>query len=102
MLVALNIIAAEKYNSTEATAKAVTELINYAVTQYEDITRYHTSGMILHIHSNASSLSDPGSKSRSVGYHYFSTASAYLLKHLPSNRHSMDPFMSNTQPRETS
>ena len=75
MLVALNIIAAEKSNSTEATAKAVTHLLNYAAPHSEAITRYHSSGMIIHIHSDASFLSEPVEKSISVRYHYLVTAS---------------------------
>ena len=74
MLVALNSITAEQANSTEATAKSVTQIINYSVTHSEAITRYHASGMILHIHSDTSFLSDPGAKSRVGGFHYLSTA----------------------------
>ena len=64
-------------------------MLNYAATHSEAITRYHASSMILHIHSDASFLSDPGAKSRGGGYHYLSTASevpdkAYL-KQLPLN-----------------
>ena len=73
MLVALNSIAAEQANSTEATAKAVTQLLKYASKHSEAITRYYTSGMIFHTHSDASFLSDPVAKSRSGGYHYLST-----------------------------
>ena len=90
ILVALNSIAAEQANNTEATAKAVTQLLNYAATHSEVITRYHASGMILHIHSDASLLSEPGAKSISGGYHYLSTASAdpnkAPLKQPPLNR----------------
>ena len=75
MLVALNSINPEQANSTESTAKAVTQLLNYAATHSEAITRYHASGMILHIHRDASFLSDPGSNIRVGGYHYLSTAS---------------------------
>ena len=51
-------------------------MINYASMHSESITRYHVIGMILHTHSNASFLSEPGAKSRSGGCHYLSTASA--------------------------
>ena len=59
MLVDLNSIDVEQANITEATAKAVTQLINYAATHSEAITRYHASSMIFHIHSDASFLSYP-------------------------------------------
>ena len=58
MLVSLNIITSEQANKTEATTKSVAQLRNYAATQYEAITRYHASGIILHIHSDISFLSD--------------------------------------------
>ena len=63
MLLALKIIAVEQANSTEATAKSVTQLLNYAATHPEAIKIYHASGMIIHIHSDASFLSEPGAKS---------------------------------------
>ena len=75
MLATLNSIATEQANSKEATAKAVTQLINYGVTHSEAIKIYHVSGMTLHIHSNASFLSEPGAKIRAGGYHYLSTSS---------------------------
>ena len=58
MLVAFNSIASEQANNTESTAKSVTRLLNYAATHSEAI-KYHASGMILHIHSNASFLAYP-------------------------------------------
>ena len=86
---ALNSIAVEKANSTEATAKAVTQLLNFASKHSEAITRYHANVVIFHIHSDASFLSEPGAKRRGGGYHYLSTASAdpnkAPLKQLPLN-----------------
>ena len=76
MIVSLNIIAAEQANSTEATAKSVTHLLNYATTYPEDITRYHASVMTLQIHRDASFISEPGAKIRAEGYHYLSTSLA--------------------------
>ena len=75
MLMVLNSIASEQANSIEATAKSVNQLLNYAATHHESITRYHASGMTLHIHSDTSFLSESGAKSRVGGYHYLSTAS---------------------------
>ena len=56
-------------------AKSVNDLLNYPSMHYEAITRYHVSGMILQIHSNASFLSDPETNIRAGGYHYLSTKS---------------------------
>ena len=52
-LVALNIISSEHDNSKKATAKSVTQLLNYASTHPEAIKRYHASGIIIHNHSDA-------------------------------------------------
>ena len=69
MLVTLNTIVAEKSKITQKTAKQVVQLINYAAAHPEEITRYHASGMTLHMHSDTSFLSDLGAKSISGGYH---------------------------------
>ena len=76
MMVALKSITAEQANITQIMAKAVNQLLNYAATHSEAITRYHASGMILHIHSGASFLSEPEAKSRAGVYYYLSMASA--------------------------
>ena len=74
ILVALNSIVAEQADSTEATTKAVTQLLNYVAMHSEAITRYHASGMIIQIHSNASFLSEPVTKRRAGGYHFLGMA----------------------------
>ena len=51
------------------------QMINYAATHPEAITQYHVSGIILHMHIDASFLSVPGSKSRAGRYQYLSTQS---------------------------
>ena len=83
MLLALNSIASEQANSTEATDKSVTQLLNYAAMQHEAITRYHASCTIPHIHSDALFLSEPGAKIRAGEYHYLSTALADPKKATP-------------------
>ena len=50
--------------------------MNYVSTHSEAIKRYHTSVIILHIHSDTSFLSDTGANSRAGGYHYLSTSAA--------------------------
>ena len=80
MIVELEIITAEQANSTQSATKAVTQLLNYTATHSKDITRYHTSGMVLHIHSDSSFLLYPKAKSRAGRYHYLSTISAGLNK----------------------
>ena len=90
MLVDLNSIDVEQANITEATAKAVNQMLNYAAMQSETITRYHASIMILHIHGDASFLSESRANNRAGRYHYLITASAdpnkAPLKKPPLNR----------------
>jgi hypothetical protein len=52
------------------TAGKVIKLLNYCNTHPETKIRYHESDMILHIHSDASYLSENESKSRAGGFFY--------------------------------
>ena len=72
MLVALNTIAAQQSKIAQEISKKEVQLINYAATHPEAITRYHSSVMTLHMHRDASFLSAPGAKIRSGMYHYLS------------------------------
>ena len=51
------------------------KLLNYAAKHPAEITRYHTIGIILHMHSSTHFLSALGAKRRAGGYHYLSTPS---------------------------
>jgi hypothetical protein len=70
MLVALSSLASAQANGTQETAKACTKLLNYAATHSEATIRYKSSDMILHIHSDASYLSEPKARSRVGGYFF--------------------------------
>jgi hypothetical protein len=63
MLVALGTLASAQTESTQATAEAAIHLLNYAATHPDATVRYHKSGMILHIHSDASYISEPKARS---------------------------------------
>jgi hypothetical protein len=52
------------------TAYKVIKLLNYCNTHPETKIRYHASDMILHIHSDASYLSENEAKSRAGGFFY--------------------------------
>jgi hypothetical protein len=66
----INILASEQSNATEVTADKVIKLLNYCNTHQETKIRYHASDMILHIHSDASYLSENEAKSRAGGFFY--------------------------------
>ena len=72
MLVALGTLAAAQSKGTQATAKAAVQLLNYAATHPEAIIRFHASQMILHVHSDASYLSETEARSRAGGFFFLS------------------------------
>ena len=72
MLVALGTLASAQTKGTEATATAVTQLLNYCATHPDATLRYHSSAMILHVHSDASYLSERNARSRAGGIFFLS------------------------------
>ena len=72
MLHALNLLSAAQTKGTQQTVAALVHLLNYCATHPDAKIRYHTSGMILHIHSDASYLSELQARSRAGGHHYLS------------------------------
>jgi hypothetical protein len=73
MLVALSTLSSAQSKGTEATAKAVTHLLNYCAWHPDAILRYYASDMYLHNHSDASNLSEPRARSRAAGYNWLSS-----------------------------
>jgi hypothetical protein len=70
LIMPINVLAPEQSKATEVTADKVIKLLIYCNTHPETKIRRHASAMILHIHSDASYLSENGSKSRSGGFFY--------------------------------
>jgi hypothetical protein len=66
----INFLTSEQSKATAVTAYKVIKLLNYWNTHPETKMRYHASGMILHIHSDASYLSENEAKSRAGGFFY--------------------------------
>jgi hypothetical protein len=71
LLVPLSALESQLSTSTTTTIKAVSHLIDYYSTHPEATIRYYASDMQLQIHSDASYLSEPKSKSRIGGYFFF-------------------------------
>jgi hypothetical protein len=67
MLVAIGDIAAAQAHGSEATMSACVHLLNYAVTHPDAVVCYTASDMQQHVHSDASYLSAPKSRSRLGG-----------------------------------
>ena len=70
LLVALSTISAQQAKATQATADAVHQLLDYVATYPNDGITYKASSMVLAAHSDASFLTEPGSRSR-AGAHIF-------------------------------
>jgi hypothetical protein len=70
LIMPINVLASEQSKATEVTANKVIKLLNYCNTHPETKIRYHASDMILHIHSDASYLSENEAKSRAGGFFY--------------------------------
>jgi hypothetical protein len=63
----INVLASEQSNAKEDTANKVIKLLNYCKTHPGKKMCYHASDMILHIHSDASYLSENEAESRAGG-----------------------------------
>jgi hypothetical protein len=73
MLVALGTIASNQFKGTHATAQALTQLLNYASAHLGATVRYTASDMYLHIHSDASYLSEAKAQSGAGGTFFLSS-----------------------------
>jgi hypothetical protein len=71
----INVLASEQSNATKETADKVIKLLNYCNTHRETKIHYHASDMILHIHSDASYISENEAKSRAGGFFYMGNTS---------------------------
>jgi hypothetical protein len=80
LILPINVLASERSNATEVTADKVIELLNYCNTHRETKIWYHASDMILHIHSDASYLSENEAKIRAGGFFYMGNATKYDKK----------------------
>ncbi len=70
VLMALSSIATEQMKATEKTIAQCTQLLDYLSGHADPKVQFHTSDMILNIHSDASYLSEAKACSRACG-HFF-------------------------------
>ena len=68
VLMALSSIAMEQTKATERTVARCTQLLGYLAGQADAKVGYHTSDMIMNIHSDASYLSEEKARSRTCGH----------------------------------
>ena len=74
LLVALGTIATSQASPTEETLSKVTDLLNYASTHPSPTIRYLPSDMVLHVHSDASYLSEAQARSRAAAIFFLGNA----------------------------
>ena len=86
MLPSLNTLAEQQSSPTKNTEAAITHFLDYAATNASAIIQYKASGVILHIDSYASYLSEPRARSRTGGT---ITSAHYqpIPKNLQTSRH---------------
>jgi hypothetical protein len=80
---AISSLASEQAKSTEATTNKLAHLINFCATHPDATIQYTTSDMVLHIHYDASYLSEPNARSRLGGY-FFLISKQSSSKHIPN------------------
>ena len=68
LLATLSQIASRQSTATEEVATMIKQLLDYVATHSNSGIRYVASDMILNLHSDASYLSEPKSKSRTGGH----------------------------------
>jgi len=73
MLVMLGTLATQQAKSMCATMHALTQLLNYCATNPNAIIWYHTSDMVMWMHSDASYLTAPKGCSCAAGYLFLSS-----------------------------
>ena len=66
----LSSIAGRQTKTTQQLQTEVTQFMDYCATHPDATVRFHASDMIIALHSDASHLSEPGSKSRAAGHFY--------------------------------
>jgi hypothetical protein len=70
LIMPINVLASDQSNATEVTEDKLIKILNYCNTHPETKLRYHASDIILHIHSEASYLSENEARSRAGGFFY--------------------------------
>jgi hypothetical protein len=68
MRIALSALGNQQAAPTEATQKASLQFLDYCATHPDAVIRYHASGMVLAVHSDASYLTEDGALSRAGGH----------------------------------
>ena len=85
ILPALNEISNSQAKPAEITGKACDHLMDYLATHPDAVIRFHASGMVLCVVSDAAYLVSPDARSRCAGYFFLSDHSTTTPPQTPSN-----------------
>ena len=77
MFVALSSIAAQQANPTEETMRKTLKFLDYEATHPDAILTFSASNMVLNVHSDASYLTEPKTRSRAGGHFYICSGSTH-------------------------
>ncbi len=72
LLCLISTIASQSSKPAEDTMRQTLQLLDYLATQEDAVLSYHTSDMVLAVHSKASYLSKPKARSRAGGHFFLS------------------------------
>ena len=78
IIASLGTIATQKANPISNTLKKVTQFLDYAASQDDNIINYKASGMVLAVHSDDSYLSETKARSHSGGHFYIKKSESPL------------------------
>ena len=70
MLLALNSLVSVHATTITETKKQTTQLLNYNASHIDAVKEYRIRGMIIHINSDTSYISEPEERSRAGGYFF--------------------------------
>jgi len=93
LLVAQGTLSAAQSKGTKATAQAITQLLNYCATHPDATIRFIASDMYLHIHSDASYLSEIRALHVLVAISFSVTSPRSFRPRQPTRRLLTKPFM---------
>jgi hypothetical protein len=80
LIMPINVLASEQSTATNVKADKVINFLNYCNTHPETKIRYHSSDMLLYIHSVASYLSEDEAKSRAGAVFYMGNTTKHQKK----------------------
>ena len=83
IFMALNSLTAVQINSKIENEKQIALFLNYSARHPDEITEYRKNGIIIHIYSDVSYISEPEARSRARGYFFLGPNSKTPIQDMP-------------------